>query len=218
MRVKICGITQIKQAQAIASVGVDTLGFICFPPSPRYLNPNEISLIVQSLPENVQTIGVFVNESLEVIKDIVLKTGLTGVQLHGQESVEFCLSLKELLPSREIIKAMRVKNPDSLREIVAYSDYVDTLLLDAYDPHLQGGTGKTLVWEDLRSFRPPLPWLLAGGLTPENIVMALTQLQPDGIDLSSGVERSRRDPLRGTPGDKDLAKVVRLWQQLQSFR
>lgn len=208
MRVKICGVTKLKQAQAIASLGVDTLGFICFPASPRYLNPNEINLIVQGLPENVQTIGVFVNESVEVIRDIVLNTGLTGVQLHGQESVEFCLSVRELLPGREIIKAIRVKNADSLAKILAYSDYVDSLLLDAYDPHLQGGTGKTLVWQDLSSFCPPKPWLLAGGLTPENIVLALTQLQPDGIDLSSGVERS--------PGDKDLEKVVLLWEQLHS--
>jgi phosphoribosylanthranilate isomerase len=86
---------------------------------------------------------------------------------------------------------------------------VDSWLLDAYEPGLNGGTGKTLAWQDLQSFIPPLPWLLAGGLTPENILLALSQVQPDGIDLSSGVERS--------PGDKDVAGVARLLEQLRDL-
>jgi phosphoribosylanthranilate isomerase len=87
---------------------------------------------------------------------------------------------------------------------------VDALLLDAYHPHLLGGTGKTLDWETLQQFRPSCPWLLAGGLTPENVIDALSLLQPSGIDLSSGVERS--------PGDKDLGKVARLFENVRSLR
>jgi len=207
MRVKICGITQIEQAQAIASLGVDTLGFICFPPSPRYVNPAEIRDMIRGLPESLKSIGVFVNAPVEVIKETVELSRLTGVQLHGEESPEFCTSLRQLLPKVEIIKAFRVKNTDSLNEAISYSHCVDSWLLDAYEPGLPGGTGKTLAWHDLQSFVPPLPWLLAGGLTPENILLALSQLQPDGIDLSSGVERS--------PGDKDVDGVARLLEQLK---
>ena len=101
---------------------------------------------------------------------------------------------------------MRVKNADSLNKARIYYNIVDTLLLDAYHPQLLGGTGKTLNWQDLSNFNPPLPWLLAGGLTPDNIEDALGQIHPQGIDLSSGVERS--------PGDKDLDKVAKLFAKL----
>lgn len=208
MRVKICGITQLKQAQAIANLGADTLGFICFPPSPRYLHPQEIQLIIEGLPKSLKCIGVFVNASLGVITDTVAQTRLTGVQLHGSESPDFCRSLRQLLPEIEIIKAFRVKGKENLCEVSIYADCVDTLLLDAYDPNIQGGTGKTLPWSSLESFSPPNPWFLAGGLTPDNLPLALSQLHPDGIDLSSGVERS--------PGDKDVEKVARLFEQLHA--
>ncbi|ELR96980.1 phosphoribosylanthranilate isomerase [Gloeocapsa sp. PCC 73106] len=210
MRVKICGVTQLKQAQAIANLGADTLGFICFPPSPRYLNPQGIKSIIEDLPESIKCIGVFVNASWQVIHDTVLETGLTGVQLHGDESAEFCLSLRRISANLEVIKALRVKGKETLSQVAIYADCVDTLLLDAYDPNLKGGTGKTLPWLSLQSFTAPLPWLLAGGLTPDNLSLALSQLQPDGIDLSSGVERS--------PGDKDLERVARLFEQLKLSR
>ena len=108
----------------------------------------------------------------------------------------------------ELIKALRIKNLDSLTNAQIYDDLVDTILLDAYHPQLLGGTGTTLNWEDLSNFQPSLPWLLAGGLTPDNILEALEQVHPQGIDLSSGVERS--------PGDKDLAKVEKLFEQLSN--
>jgi phosphoribosylanthranilate isomerase len=110
-------------------------------------------------------------------------------------------------PEIEIIKAFRIKTPESLTAIKAYFNCIDTLLLDAYDPQALGGTGKTINWQDLQQFQPDLPWFLAGGLNPDNIVAAITNLHPDGIDLSSGVEKS--------PGDKDLNKVARLFNQIQ---
>ena len=206
MRVKICGITKPEQGSAIASLGATALGFICARQSPRYIANAQINAIVKDLPPSVDRIGVFVNASREEIRQVVMETGLTGVQLHGDESPEFCQRLRQLLPRIELIKALRIKNPESLSEVARYFDCIDTLLVDAYHPHLFGGTGKTLNWQTLAQFRPSLPWLLAGGLTPENIVGALSQLKPDGIDLSSGVERS--------PGDKDLTKVALLFDAL----
>lgn len=209
MRIKICGITQPTQGRAIALLGANTLGFICVAQSPRYVSPQQIRAVVIELPPGISCIGVFANASLQEISVVVKAANLTGVQLHGDESPQFCRQLQQLLPNTEILKAIRVKTPQSLVAAMSYADCVDTLLLDAYHPEQLGGTGKTLDWEALTQFRPPIPWLLAGGLNPDNVRDALEQLHPDGIDLSSGVERS--------PGDKDLFKVAELFKQLQTY-
>jgi len=207
MRIKICGITKPEQAQEIAQLGTTALGFICVERSPRYVTPSQIKEIIQQLSISVDTIGVFANSKIEEIAQIVTTTGLSGIQLHGSESREFCQELRKVLPrNTEIIKAFRIKTPESLAETELYTDYVDTLLLDAYDPQMLGGTGKTINWRDLQQFSPTLPWMLAGGLNPDNILDALAQLKPDGIDLSSGVEKS--------PGDKDLDLVVKLFDKI----
>ncbi|MEM7591470.1 MAG: phosphoribosylanthranilate isomerase [Cyanobacteria bacterium P01_A01_bin.83] len=210
MRVKICGITNIAQGIEIASVGATSIGFICVESSPRYVTPQQIKAIAEQLPTTVDQVGVFANHGATKIKDVVETAGLTSVQLHGQESTDFCLQLRQLLGSDiELIKAFRIKSADSLAQTAVYQDCVDTLLLDAYDPKLLGGTGKTIDWQDLVQFKPLLPWMLAGGLTPDNVSEAISRLHPDGIDLSSGVERS--------PGDKDLAKVAQLFQVINEY-
>ncbi|MCA1994978.1 MAG: phosphoribosylanthranilate isomerase [Coleofasciculus sp. S288] len=208
MRVKICGITKPEQGQAIAQLGATALGFICVQTSPRYVTPGQIRAVVEQLLVSVDRVGVFANATIEEICEIVAEAGLSAVQLHGSESPEFCEMLRKSLPKLEMIKALRVKTSECLNQAVTYASCVDTLLLDAYHPHLLGGTGKTIDWITLQRFRPSVPWLLAGGLTPENILEALSELQPDGIDLSSGVERS--------PGDKDLDKVAQLFEKVRS--
>jgi phosphoribosylanthranilate isomerase len=170
------------------------------------LKPTQIRAIIDRLPKKIDRIGVFLNATSEEIVRIVKETELTGVQLHGDETVDFCQEIRQLLPEIEIIKALRIKNSESLFEIKTYFDYVDSLLLDAYHPQLAGGTGKTLDWELLSKFKISCPWFLSGGLTPNNVMEALNCLNPSGIDLSSGVERS--------PGDKDLEKVAQLFEKL----
>ncbi|MGK7898383.1 MAG: phosphoribosylanthranilate isomerase [Xenococcus sp. (in: cyanobacteria)] len=210
MRIKICGITQPEQGQKIAQIGATALGFICVERSPRYVTPSQITEIINQLLIAIDTIGVFANAEISQIKEIVTETGLTGVQLHGSESKEFCQELRQILPNNiEIIKAFRIKTPESLAKTKLYTDYVDTLLLDAYHPKMLGGTGQTLNWQDLQQFSPTLPWMLAGGLHPDNILDALAQLTPDGIDLSSGVEKA--------PGDKDLDLVAKLFSTLNKI-
>ncbi|MBD2344353.1 phosphoribosylanthranilate isomerase [Anabaena subtropica] len=208
MRVKICGITQPQQSVAIASLGATALGFICVPSSPRYVTAAQIRASVTPLPENIDKIGVFANGSISEISQTVLDSGLTGVQLHGDETPEFCDQLRQSLPQVEILKALRVRSFEHLEQAVIYTKYIDTLLLDAYHPQQLGGTGQTLDWQMLQQFQPICPWLLAGGLTPDNVLEALSQLNPDGIDLSSGVELQ--------PGNKDLDKVALLFQKLGS--
>ena len=207
MRVKICGITQLKQGQEIVTLGANSIGFICVERSPRYITPDKIKAIAQSLPAQTDKVGVFADHSLAEITRVVEQADLTSVQLHGTESPDFCVRLgREIAPEIEIIKAFRIKTADSLKETAQYSSCVDTLLLDAYHPQMLGGTGETIDWQDLKDFKPSLPWMLAGGLTPDNVTEALSRLQPDGIDLSSGVERS--------PGDKDLDKVAQLFEAI----
>lgn len=209
MRVKICGITQPEQGKIITQLGATTLGFICVPRSPRFITSEQMQAILKCLPTTVEKIGVFANASLAEISQILTEVDLTGIQLHGDETLEFCDGLRQVFPEIEIIKAIRVKTPESLEFAETYIHHVDTLLLDAYHPQQLGGTGQTLDWTRLQQFRPACPWLLAGGLTPENVLAALTLLKPDGIDLSSGVEQS--------PGDKDLTKVTQLFQVLSQL-
>lgn len=214
LRIKICGITKLEQGQAIAQLGATALGFICAEQSPRYISPEQIGAIVSHLPMDsttgvpiVDRVGVFVNATPEVIQQTVAIGHLNVVQLHGSESPEFCQQLRQHLPGIELIKALRIRTIEDCTQASHYQSCVDTLLLDAYDPKLAGGTGKTIDWQILQQFQPECPWFLAGGLTPENVLVALQQVTPDGIDLSSGVERS--------PGDKDLTLVTQLCNQLQ---
>lgn len=209
LRVKICGITKPEQGQAIAQMGATALGFICVPPSPRYVTPSQIRAIVDALTTPVDRVGVFVDASLDTIADTVAIANLSAIQLHGSESLAFCQQCRDLMPQIELIKAFRVRELATLEEAIAYADQVDTLLLDAYHPQLYGGTGQTLDWHSLQRFQPACPWLLAGGLTPDNVLEAIRLAQPHGVDLSSGVEQ--------VAGDKDLAQVARLFAQLHTL-
>ncbi len=214
LRVKICGITQPEQGSKIAHLGATALGFICAPSSPRYVSPAQIAAVTAALPidpvtaaPGVDRIGVFVNASVEEICQTVAIGCLNGVQLHGSEPPEFCQQLRHALPRVEIIKALRVRSAATLEQAAIYTPWVNTLLLDAYDPNLPGGTGKSLNWQSLQQFRPQRPWFLAGGLTPDSILTALAQVTPHGIDLSSGVEHA--------PGHKNLDAIARLFETLQ---
>jgi phosphoribosylanthranilate isomerase len=210
LRVKICGITQIDQAIAIAKSGADALGFICVQQSPRYVTPGKIRSIVDELPEAIGKIGVFMNADLNGLKDFVTATGLTAIQLHGGEEQDYCKELRDLLPEIEIIKAFRIRRLDDLEWAETFAEAADWFLLDAYHPDMGGGTGKTLDWAGLDRFRPSKPWFLAGGLNPGNICEAMALTNPNGIDLSSGVEKR--------PGDKDLGAVVNLFERLEERR
>lgn len=204
--VKVCGLTQPEQARAIAEMGVSAIGLIAVPASPRYVTPEQMRAIAAAVPQPTHTIGVFVDETPDAIADIVRATGITGIQLHGRETLADCAALKTALPEILLIKAFRLRQSSDLEAIDPYIPYVDAILIDAYHPTLAGGTGLTADWTLLENVRFDKPWLLAGGLTPANVSEALTSLTPDGIDLSSGVEFS--------PGHKDLARVRHLLDAL----
>ena len=215
IRVKICGITQAEQGSVIAQLGASALGFICVPSSPRCITPKQIREITSPLPSltpqgsPLARIGVFADASFDCICQTVEIAKLTGIQLHGNESPEFCQTLNRTLPHIEIIKALRIQSADTLGQIQVYQNTIQTLLLDAYSAKALGGTGATWDWSLLQHFQPDCSWFLAGGLTPDNVSQAWEQIHPPGIDLSSGVERA--------PGDKDLEKVRHLFQRLSNL-
>lgn len=212
MRVKICGITQVDQAIAITRHGATHLGFICVPQSPRYISPADLATITQALDAAqiaVKTVGVFANADLAEVCTVARQTNLSHIQLHGQEPLALCQQIQAELPGISLIKAIRVRTTADLAQAETYAPYVEALLLDAYHPQQLGGTGLTLDWQALIAFQPVCPWLLAGGLHPGNVQTALSTLNPDGIDLSSGVEQR--------PGVKDLDLVQQLFEQLQPY-
>ncbi len=212
LQVKICGITQVEQGQAIARLGATALGYVCVVRSPRYIAPEAIAPITAALPE-IQHFGVFANAPLSDIVAAAKTAKLSVIQLHGDEMPAACQLLRDALQAADLshiklVKAVRIRTAADLATALSYEPDVDALLLDAYHPDQLGGTGKTLDWPALQTFAPQRPWFLAGGLTPDNVLSALAQLSPNGIDLSSGVERS--------PGDKDLHKVRQLFDRVKS--
>lgn len=210
LRLKICGICHPSQGRAIAQMGATALGFICVPDSPRYVTPDRIQSIIAGLPQEIDCVGVFAGASRAEIESVLQQAALTALQLHGQESPESCQALRRDFSHLEIIKALRVRSPQTLEQAETYCESVDTLLLDAYHPQQLGGSGRSFDWKWLGNWSSSRPWLLAGGLTPDNVREALDQAQPSGIDLSSGVERS--------PGDKDLAEVERLVTAIRAWQ
>jgi phosphoribosylanthranilate isomerase len=203
LQVKICGITRADQAIDIANAGASAIGFICVPGTPRYIAPDQIRPISEQL--NVDRVGVFLDADFDTIRTTVETAKLNVVQLHGKESPEFCQEVRAL--NVKLIKALRVRSPQDLEQARNYQATVDVLLLDAYHPQQAGGTGLTIDWAMLKEFSPTCDWWLAGGLNPENILEALALATPNGIDLSSGLENA--------PGDKNLERVHKLFEQLR---
>jgi phosphoribosylanthranilate isomerase len=192
-RVKICGITNLDDARASVEAGASALGFVFFKGSPRHIAPEAAAEIISHLPPFIATVGVFVDETAENIRRVVELTRLGCVQLHGNETPEFCSSI----PCK-VVKAFRVKDADSLARLRDYD--VPAFLLDSYVPGQLGGTGAKFNWDlALEAKRQGKAIILAGGLTPENVADAVAKVLPYGVDVSSGVEIS--------PGHKDHAKV-----------
>lgn len=194
MLVKICGITNLADALAAVDAGADALGFMFYEPSARNISPAAAREIIAQIPPRVAKVGVFVNASVETIRRIAAECGLDTVQLHGEETPEFCAQFAPL----KVWKAIRVRDQSSLRALPNYK--TDAWLLDSYVAGQPGGTGEKFNW-DLAVAAKALgrPVILAGGLTPGNVSDAVRQVRPFGVDVSSGVESA--------PGKKNAAKV-----------
>lgn len=195
-QIKICGLTRPQEAEACAAAGVDAIGYIFYPPSPRCLTAAEARQISQVLPEAVCPVGIFVNETYEAIMSMVEAAGLRAVQLHGRETP----ALVERLQATGliVIKALFSKGEPNFDAVDRYSA-ASAYLVECMGGPLPGGNALSWNWSTARNLSDIVPVVLAGGLTPENIAAAIVDANPDAVDVSSGVELQ--------PGRKDLTKV-----------
>ncbi|MEE8168873.1 MAG: phosphoribosylanthranilate isomerase [Candidatus Hydrothermarchaeales archaeon] len=202
-RVKICGVTSIKDALMCAELGADAVGTIVEVPvdTPRKISTSKASEIVASLPLFVDSVAVVMPKSVEEAIGFFREIEPTALQLHRKESPEFVRKLKESISCR-IIKSIPIRDESSLEDARVYSELCDAILLDSPSPKL-GGSGETHNWELSRAIVRELkvPVILAGGLTPENVADAVAFVRPYAVDVSSGVE------IEGEKGKKDYTKV-----------
>ncbi len=205
-RVKICGITRLEDALAAVDAGADALGFVFVPGTPRFITAEAAAGIISALPPFVSTVGLFVNASEDTIDSHLRISRVQSVQLHGDESPED--SMKWLGRVR-VLKAFRVRGPETIQRLADYRFAADAFLLDAFVPGAHGGTGARFDWElALAAKSAGRPLILAGGITPQNVAEAVARVRPDAVDVSSGVESS--------PGKKDAAKIRALIQAVRS--
>jgi len=192
VRIKVCGITNREDALAACELGADALGFIFYNGSKRYVEPEKAKAIVSELPPFISTVGVFVNQDVPEIESVVETVGIDTVQLHGDESADFCSKI----PLR-VIKAVRVKEFVDADAVELYP--VQAILFDKHADDMYGGTGKSFDWSALSGIHISKHIILSGGLTDENVSEAIETVRPYAVDVSSGVEDS--------PGKKNHMKI-----------
>ncbi len=191
--VKICGITNLHDGRNAVECGADALGFIFYSKSKRYVSPERANEMIRKLPGEVIRVGVFVNQEIEEVKEIARFCDLSLIQLHGDESIQYCSQF----PTSSLIKAV---TPRTGKDMVRLKDYpAQIVLVDAYAPGCYGGTGRRCHWGLAVKAKETHRLVLAGGLKADNIREAIEAVRPDAVDINSGVEIS--------PGKKDPRKM-----------
>ena len=209
--IKICGLTKTSQARSIAEFKINAIGVIGVKNSPRFVPEEECIKIfneVEKVSSNIEKVLVIADEKLEEIKCINNRsTPPSVIQLHGNESVDYCRELKNEFPSIKLWKAFRLKSINDLEKTIQYEKNIDAILIDAWDDKSLGGTGNRVPIELLINKTFKVPWILAGGISAEIIPEIFSKLRPDGIDASSRLEIS--------PGIKDIKKVESLVREIR---
>ena len=184
----MCGTTRKKDADSAVSLGVDALGFIFAPKSPRYVTPEFAGELIEALPPFISRVGVFVDCELDQVKRTVARAGLTQVQLHGKETVDYCRELKRWSRSLTVCKSFLVGTEVMDQSLTPYYGVIDCVLFDTYVKGKDGGTGQTFDWETLNRKSIDVPMILAGGLNPDNVGEAIKKTTPYAVDVNSGIE------------------------------
>ncbi|WP_269609917.1 phosphoribosylanthranilate isomerase [Prochlorococcus marinus] len=209
--IKICGLTMTSQARSIAEFKINAIGVIGVKNSPRFVPEEECIKIfneVEKVSSNIEKVLVIANETLDEVKCINNRsTPPSVIQLHGNESVNYCRKLKKEFPIMKLWKAFRLKSINDLENISQYEKNIDAILLDAWDDKSLGGTGNRVPIELLINKTFKVPWILAGGISAEIIPEIFSEIRPDGIDASSRLEIS--------PGIKDIKKVESLIREIR---
>ena len=193
-RVKICGITNVQDAMLAVEQGADALGFVFYPPSPRYVSVDMAAAIISELPPFVTTVGLFVDAGGEEIACAIELAKIDLIQFHGDESADYCAA-----HGRPWIKAIRMRDDVDLRQLVLDYTAASALLLDTYSPGTPGGTGESFDWDRIPA-QLESRIILAGGLTPDNVTEAIRRSRPYAVDVSGGVEAAK--------GIKDADRIV----------
>jgi phosphoribosylanthranilate isomerase len=207
--VKVCGITNLEDAELAVALGAWTIGMIFYDGSPRGASLEQAERIGAALRRKVQLCGVFVNAPLEHVVQTSQQVGLSMLQLHGEEGPSFCAEAARRTGAR-VIKAAQVSGPGDVRDLERF--HVDFHLLDARasGPErsgLRGGTGETFDWQLLAARRSKVPLILSGGLSPQNVAEAITLVRPHAVDTASGTEAA--------PGHKDAQKLRTFFQAVE---
>jgi phosphoribosylanthranilate isomerase len=199
--VKICGIRRLEDARLAVELGAAAIGFVFWPGSPRAIGADDVRAIVGALPPFVTTVGVFVNQPPDQVRALAERARVTTVQLHGDEDASAYQDA-----AFSVIKAIAVRGSAAPELSVVPAGVA--VLLDAHDPVRRGGTGQTIDWTAAAAAARTRPIILSGGLTPDNVRLAIARVQPYAVDLSSGVESA--------PGIKDAARLRALFEALSS--
>ena len=200
MPVKICGITSCEDAEIAVNYGASAIGMIFYEGSPRYIYPDKAEEWIAAIPSKMKKVGVFVNEKWQNIKTIVEKLNLDYIQLHGDESPEYCDKM-----IRPVIKAFRVGT--DFDPAVLGNFQVHAFLFDTFQKGKPGGTGRSFNWGLISGLKRDTPIILSGGLNPDNINEGIETVQPSAVDVNSGVESE--------PGIKDKVKVGKLFNTIK---
>ena len=201
MKVKICGIRRAEDIEIVNKYLPDFIGFIFVHASKRYVEPKIVAELKKNLDPRIKTVGVFVNESIEKIREIKKVCSLDVIQLHGEETPQFCEEL-----GGRIWKAIRVKDEDCVEILDTYAEYTELLLLDTYVDGTHGGTGQAFDWDLIEFFSADYNIGLAGGITRENVLKAKKKVEPELIDVASG---SETNGLKDEEKIKDIIQIIR---------
>ena len=201
MKVKICGIRRAEDIEIVNKYLPDFIGFIFVPASKRYVESSVVAELKKNLDPRIKTVGVFVNESIEKIREIKKVCSLDVIQLHGEETPQFCEEL-----GGRIWKAIRVKDEDCVEILDTYAEYTELLLLDTYVDGTHGGTGQAFDWDLIEFFSADYNIGLAGGITRENVLKAKKKVEPELIDVASG---SETNGIKDEEKIKDIIQIIR---------
>ena len=207
--IKICGITSTAQALQIAELGVDAIGIISVKESPRYVSPHKKKEIFRILEKFFPTI-----KRVSVVKNLYIKDNLENlidyenvIQLHGDEDLDYCKNIKINFPKIEVWKAFRIKTSKDIEIIKTFTNFIDAVLLDSWNKEVYGGSGIRIKQELLKKISFNKPWWLAGGISSDWVQEILTEIKPDGLDVSSSIELE--------PGIKDIEKINKLLKEVR---
>lgn len=196
--VKICGLSTPESMTTAIENNADYIGLVFYPPSPRHVELDVAKYLASFTPDLIEIVGLFVNPNDDLLSETLRAVPLTMIQLHGDESPARVRDVKKKF-NIPVMKALPIETAEDLKLAKAYDDVADWLLFDAKGEELPGGNGVTFDWDILKGYRGSKPWMLAGGLTPQNVADAVTQTGAYAVDVSSGVESGA--------GIKDIAKI-----------